>query len=393
MKRIKRFIITFILLFFIFPCLTNAATELSASTQNPIVGDNLYVQLEANYGSKLNIRDFHVYIDYDPEYFEIVEIKWVKSRTQMGTHVLEDGKIYVDKDNADWTSGPILQVEFTVKKTGSTQVNIVETQTAYYVDGSPVAQTTAGIVINSIEPNTNVELSSLYVNGYNMQPAFKKSTLVYNVTVPTEVNEIEIIAKKTDSTQTITGDGIKQLNYGPNKFKIVVTAQNKSSRTYELTVTRTDNRTGDLSLGYLSVTRTSIRYRKGRTEYSATVGRNTKNVTITARTNDPLATITGTGEKELQMGENKFELLVSSSSGTQQIYTITITRLAESVDPPTKSSKLKSLKVNKCIIIYSPQFYRFITLYTILIFKSRNIELSKIVNIKSFLTNSFIKIV
>ena len=89
MKRIKRFILTFIALFIIFPYLTNAATELSASTQNPIVGDTLYVQLEANYGTVLNIRDFHVYIDYDSTYFEVVQIKWVKNRREMGTHFLE----------------------------------------------------------------------------------------------------------------------------------------------------------------------------------------------------------------------------------------------------------------------------------------------------------------
>ena len=78
MKRIKRFILTFIALFILFPCLTNAATELSASTQNPIVGETLYVQLEANYGKTLNIRDFHVYLKYDPTYFEVVTTKWVK---------------------------------------------------------------------------------------------------------------------------------------------------------------------------------------------------------------------------------------------------------------------------------------------------------------------------
>ena len=124
MKRIKRFIFTFIVLFLIFPYITSAATELSASTQNPIVGNNLYIQLEANYGQSLKIKDFHVYIDYDPEYFEVVEIKWVKSRTQMGTHRIENGRVYVDKDGANWSSGPIIQVEMKVKKTGSTKVNI-----------------------------------------------------------------------------------------------------------------------------------------------------------------------------------------------------------------------------------------------------------------------------
>lgn len=346
MKRIKRFIFTFIALFLLFPCLTSAATELSASTQNPIVGNNLYIQLEANYGQTLKIKDFHVYIDFDSTYFDVVEIKWVKSRTQMGTHRIENGKVYVDKEGANWSSGPVLQVELKVKKTGSTKINIVETKPANYTDGSQIAQTMAGIVINSVAPSTNVNLGSLYVKGYSMQPAFKQSHTEYNLTVPANVDKIEIVTKKNDINQTITGQGIKTLRYGPNKFRIIVTAQNKDSKTYELTVTRTDTRTGDVSLKTLNVTNTIIKAEAGKTEYEATVGRNTESILISARTNDPMATLTGTGTKQLEIGENKFELLVQSSNGKEQIYTIKINRSTEELEPPVKSSNLKAIKIN-----------------------------------------------
>ena len=265
MKRIKRFILTFIALFIIFPCLTNAATELSASTQNPIVGDILYVQLEANYGKELRIRDLHLYIDYDPTYFELSTVKWVKTKREMGTTREESGKVYVDKTSGDWTSGPVLQLELKVLKAGSTRINMYETQKAYYTNGSPIAQTMAGIVINSVEPNSNTYLAKLYVKGYNMQPAFKKSLQTYNLTVPTDVSEIEIVANKYDVTQTVTGIGKKQLKYGQNRFRIVVTAQNQDSRTYEIMITRTDNRTGDLSLKTLQVTGTNIKAEANKT--------------------------------------------------------------------------------------------------------------------------------
>lgn len=351
MKRIKRFILTFIALFILFPCLTNAATELSASTQNPIVGETLYVQLEANYGKTLNIRDFHVYLKYDPTYFEVVTTKWVKSRVQMGTEELKYGEIHIDKSNGNWTSGPIIQVELKVIKAGSTKIDIIEKENAYYTDGSRVAQTTAGIIINSVNPSTNVELTTLYVKGYdNMQPSFKKSQTVYNLTVPSDVDKIEIIAKKSDPKQTITGYGVKSLSYGPNKFKIEVTAQNKDSRVYELTVTRTDNRTGDLTLKTLSVSSTIIKYEKDKKVYEATVGRNTESVLISARTNDPMATLTGTGTKKLEIGLNTFELLVQSANGLEDKYTIKITRSTEEIEEPVQSSKLKSIKVNSLLI-------------------------------------------
>lgn len=350
MKRIKRFIFTFIVLFLIFPCLINAATELSASTQNPILGENLYIQLEANYGSKINIRDFHAYIDYDPEYFEVTEIKWIKSRTQLGTHRIEDGKIYIDKDGGNWSSGPILQVVFVVKKTGSSKIDIVATQPAYYTDGSTIAQTTAGIVINAVEPNTNVDLSTMYIKNFTMQPAFKKSTSIYNLTVPSDTEEIEIVMKKGDTTQTVTGYGTKKLKYGLNKFKVTVTAQNKASKTYEINVTRSDDRTGDLTLKYLSVTNTSIKIEDGKTDYEATVGRSTESVLINARTNDEMATLIGTGQKELAIGENNFELLVQSANGLVQTYKIKIIRSTEELEEQVQSSKLKAIKVNNLLV-------------------------------------------
>ena len=351
MKKIKLFIITFIALFILFPCGVLAATELSASTQNPIVGETLYVQLEANYGQTQTIKDFHVYIEYDPEYFELVQTKWVKNRSQMGTDRTENGRVYIDKSEGTWKSGPIVQLELKVIKVGSTRINIVETEPAYYADGSKIAQTTAGIIINSISPSTNVDLSSLYVQGFdNMQPSFKKNTTVYNLIVPADVDKIDIIAKRSDTHQTITGDGIKTLKYGPNKFRIVVTAQNKDSKTYELTVTRTDNRTGDLTLKSLSVTGTVIKYVPGQTTYEATVGRNTEQVLIAARTNDPMATITGTGTKKLEIGLNTYELLVSSSNGLEGKYTINITRSTEEIEEPVQSSKLKSIKVNSLVV-------------------------------------------
>ncbi len=355
MKRIKRFILTIIALFILFPCVINAATELSASTQNPIVGNTVFVQLEANYGTELRIKDFHVYIDYDTSYFELVQVKWIKPSREWGTQRTELGKVYVDKTNGNWTSGPILVVELKVIKAGSTRINITETGKAYYTDGNQIAQTMAGIVINSVNPSTNTALSKLYVKGYNMQPAFKQSQLNYNLTVPTDVEEIEIVASKSDNYQTITGSGKKQLRYGANKFRIEVTAQNNDKRTYEIMVTRTDNRTGDLSLKTLQVTGTNLKVVPDQTTYEATVSRSVDSILIAARTNDPMATLTGTGQKELKIGLNTFEILVQSANGLEQIYTINITRSTEEIQGPVISSKLKMLKVNGLVLNVSEE--------------------------------------
>ena len=114
MKRIKRLIYTFIALFILFPCVTNAATELSAATQNPVVGNYVYVQLEANYGEEFNIRDFHVFINYDTSYFSLEEIIWLKFGAEKGTYKTDKGQIAIDKEGANWSSGPVAQLKLKV---------------------------------------------------------------------------------------------------------------------------------------------------------------------------------------------------------------------------------------------------------------------------------------
>lgn len=350
MKRIKRILTIFIALFIIFPCLTNAATELSAATQNPTVGSYVYVQLEANYGDTLKISDFHVYIDYDPTYFSLENVIWVKLGTDSGTSKVESGRVYIDKSSANWSSGPIIQLKLKVIKAGFTELTVERNGESYYTNGDVMAQTMAGIYINAQEPSNDTLIGSLYVEGYNIQPTFSRTTYNYNLTVPSNVTSVNVIASKGNSKQTISGTGRRTLEYGGNRVKVVVTAQDKSSRTYEIMITRTDNRTGDTTLKSLNVSNTSIKYDKNKNVYEATVSKSIDSVMITGLTTDANATLVGTGQKKLKIGLNSFTLTVQSSGGKEQTYTINIIRSNEELQTVKKSSKLLSLKVNNLVL-------------------------------------------
>lgn len=350
MKRLKRILSIFIALFIIFPCLTNAATELSAATQNPTVGSYVYVQLEANYGDSLKIRDFHVYVDYDPTYFSLENVIWVKLGADSGTSRIESGRVYIDKSSANWSSGPIVQLKLKVLKAGFSELTVERNGESYYTNGDVMAQTMAGIYINAQEPSNDTLIGSLYVEGYNIQPTFSRTTYSYNLTVPADVTSVNVIASKGNSKQTISGTGRKTLEYGGNRVKVVVTAQDKSTSTYEIMITRTDNRTGDTTLKSLNVSNTTIKYDKNKNVYEATVSKSIDSVMITGLTTDPNATLVGTGSKSLQIGLNSFTLTVQSSGGKQQTYTINIIRSNEELQTVKKSSKLLSLKVNNLVL-------------------------------------------
>lgn len=353
MDKIKKHLYIIIILFAFLPILCNAATELGASTQSPVTGSNIYVQLDANYGDKLKIRDFHVIITYNPDYLEFDTITWIQSR---GTYRHEPGKITIDKDpGINWESGATLQMKFKVKRTGLTKVDVLRNGDSHYDSNCDkgcdiIGQSFAGVSINAIEPSSQTLIGTLYVKGYTMLPTFSKTNFSYNLTVPPDVNYIDIVATKSDSRQTLSGYGVQKLAYGNNIFYITVTAQNGATQTYEINVNRTDNRTGDTTLKSLYVSGTNLRYEENKNVYEATVSKSVESVLINARPNDPNATVIGTGTKELNIGKNTFSISVASSAGRISNYTIIINRSTEKFQTFEKSSKLRTIKVNNLVL-------------------------------------------
>lgn len=351
----KKYLMILILLIIAFPCFTKAATELGASTQNPVVGSSVYVQLDANYGENYQISSMHVVISYDTSYLKLEEVIWLQNR---GTYKTSNGKITVDKDGGSyWDTGAIMQFKFKVLKAGLSTVSVDAKRDSnnaiidsYYSNGNPIGQSFGKVSISASEPSSSSIIGSLYVEGYNIQPTFSRTTYSYTLTVPAHVTSVEIKARKGENNQTITGTGEKKLQYGANRARVVVTAQDGSSRTYEIMIYRTDDRTGDTSLKSINVSNTNIKYKEGKTTYETTVSRSIDSVLITARTTDANATLSGTGKKNLALGKNTFTLTVTSSGGKETTYTIVINRSTEELQTITNSSKLLSLKVNNLVL-------------------------------------------
>lgn len=85
--------------------------------------------------------------------------------------------------------------------------------------------------------SSNSYLSSISIDGYEIEPKFDKETLEYAVTVKEETEKININAQLADSSAKVTGLGEVAVSEGVNNFEIVVTAENGSKRTYKLVVT------------------------------------------------------------------------------------------------------------------------------------------------------------
>ncbi len=85
--------------------------------------------------------------------------------------------------------------------------------------------------------SNNANLGNLGIRP-NDFTGFKPGTTSYNVTVPNDVDKVEVYAVAKDSKSTITGTGNQNLNVGANALKVVVTAEDGTTKTYTINVTR-----------------------------------------------------------------------------------------------------------------------------------------------------------
>lgn len=108
-------------------------------------------------------------------------------------------------------------------------------------DSEPTTPTTPTQPSEPAEPvvSSNANLSNLGIKPkeYDFK-GFRASKTSYEVTVANDVETIEIYASKQDSKASIEGVGKKNLQEGTNVFKIVVTAENGKTKTYQLNVIR-----------------------------------------------------------------------------------------------------------------------------------------------------------
>lgn len=80
----------------------------------------------------------------------------------------------------------------------------------------------------------NNNLSKLGVEGYSLSPSFSPSITSYTVNLPANTETIKVTGTKADSSASVEGLGTKSVEDGSNTIKIVVTAENGSTKTYTI---------------------------------------------------------------------------------------------------------------------------------------------------------------
>ena len=196
--------------------------------------------------------------------------------------------------------------------------------------------TSSSSTSSSQSESSNANLSNLGIRPHDFS-GFRSATTSYSVTVPADTESVEVYAEAQDSSATVTGTGTVNLQEGENTVNVVVTAEDGTTKTYTITITReTAEDTGENTeiiegegLASLSIQNIELspKFETNVYEYTAKyIGEGTT-LQIEANPTSEEYQVEIVGNEELKEGENLITILVSDSDGNNvATYQITVNK-------------------------------------------------------------------
>lgn len=172
--------------------------------------------------------------------------------------------------------------------------------------------------------STEASLSSLSLNGEKISPNFSED--VFSYTVNTTNNQVTVSA--TAKAGTVSGTGVKKLNYGSNKIEVIVTAEAGNTKTYVINVNRKDTRSSDNTLKNIILDTGTIKFNPNTTTYNISVDSDVTSIKVDAIPNYSKASVTYSPSNKINLnpGNNTININVKAENESTKKYTIIINR-------------------------------------------------------------------
>ncbi len=279
---------------------------------------------------------------------DTITIKVTGNEVKGNVKLTVSGNATLKEDTVSLDNGPA-SVDLDVNGTGSIRVVATSvddmqdsaTGTPYSTGGTITVEGTSDSD-SSNDTTTEQESSNANLSNLGIRPndfsGFKPGTTTYNVTVPEDVESVEVYATAQDSAATVSGTGSQTLAYGENTLSVVVTAEDGTTKTYTINVTREgEEETGEtegeteiinglsnITIGDLEL---SPAFKKDVYEYTVQyIGENTS-LDIQAVPTDPDYTVEILGNEDLKEGENIITILVADGEGNNvATYQLTVNK-------------------------------------------------------------------
>ena len=218
-------------------------------------------------------------------------------------------------------------------------------------------------VVRSDGNNANTYLSDLILSVGKIN--FSRDVFIYTLTVSSDVDKIDIkpVTESYTSKAVVSDTKLKE---GENKITITVTAENGSTKNYELIVNKEEYESEKNYLKDLKISGYDINFSKKKQNYEIKIN-NESSLDILATPNNSTATVSITGNKNLK-NNSKVTIKVVDEDNKTREYIITI-----------KKSLIESLTYKEYILF--TEFLIIFILILVIIFRPKNNTLNKSRNV------------
>lgn len=229
MKKFNRLLVLMLLL--IFPTFVFAADGISVSKKSVSVNEGAKVtvtikatnaagriDIASSDASVATVNKSNAFLDNDSVKVTITGKKAGKANVVV---TLTDVTTYSEKD----LSGSKINIAVTVKEKSTTTKEETPKEDTKKED-TPKQETTK---------SSNSRIAAVTVDGTGVSSMDGTN---YSHSVSSSTNSVTILVTPEDSKATVEGAGTKQIVDGDNEFKIVVTAENGTSTTYNIKIVR-----------------------------------------------------------------------------------------------------------------------------------------------------------
>lgn len=255
-KKILTLILIFIVTFMFSRSVYAASASISANKTQANVGDEITITTTikgAAWQISLTGAVSETYADNTDNAEDTTITKRTTFKpTKADTYTINlSGNVTGEDDSSSTPVNGIIKINVKDKQEEIATIAPIENNT--YLDDKPEGNkdtatnndedTTGPVAIKRVETkkSDNANLSDLGIKPNDFK-GFKPGNTSYDVTVPNDVEKIEIYAKTQDAKARATGGGNKKLSIGDNLFNIIVTAEDgKTKKTYTINVKREED--------------------------------------------------------------------------------------------------------------------------------------------------------
>ena len=204
------------------------SASIAFSKQNPLVGDTMSVTIKV---SADNMYGVNISGNYNEEV-----LTYVSGASEGGAGLFK----IADSESFNGESSKSFTLTFKANNSGSSSIS-VKGQVASGIPPVDIdVAASATISVSDASQSTNANLSSLRTSAGVLSPKFSASVTEYTVNVGLDVTECKVYGTTADPDANISVSGSATLKDGENKRVITVTAPSGATKSYTITIIRSE---------------------------------------------------------------------------------------------------------------------------------------------------------